>query len=63
MQAQSIILIIWNEPNLAFEWGYRQPNPQDYVRLLQAVYQPVHTANPNVTILAGGLAPTLRTRG
>lgn len=56
-------IIIWNEPNLAFEWGYRQPNPQDYVRLLQAVYEPVHQANPNVTILAGALAPTLEPEG
>ena len=56
-------IIIWNEPNLAFEWGYRQPNPQDYVRLLQAVYAPVHQANPNVTILAGALAPTLEPQG
>ena len=56
-------IIIWNEPNLAFEWGYRQPNPEDYVRLLQAVYEPVHQANPNVTILAGALAPTLEPEG
>lgn len=56
-------IIIWNEPNLAFEWGYRQPNPQNYVRLLQAVYEPVHQANPNVTILAGALAPTLEPEG
>lgn len=56
-------IIIWNEPNLAFEWGYRQPNPQDYVRLLQAIYEPVHQANPNVTILAGALAPTLEPEG
>lgn len=56
-------IIIWNEPNLAFEWGYRQPNPQDYVRLLQAVYDPVHQANPDVIILAGALAPTLEPEG
>lgn len=56
-------IIIWNEPNLAFEWGYREPDPQDYVRLLQAVYEPVHEANPDVTILAGALAPTLEPEG
>lgn len=56
-------IIIWNEPNLAFEWGYRQVNPEDYVRLLQAVYAPVKAANPNVTILAGALAPTLEPDG
>lgn len=52
-------LIIWNEPNLAFEWGYRAVNPMDYVRLLQAVYAPVKAANPNALILGGALAPTL----
>lgn len=56
-------IIIWNEPNLTFEWGYRQANPQDYVRLLQAVYEPVHAVNPDVTILAGALAPTLEPEG
>ncbi|MEO1286284.1 MAG: cellulase family glycosylhydrolase [Chloroflexota bacterium] len=56
-------IIIWNEPNLAFEWGYRQPNPQDYVRLLEAVYDPIREANPDVTILAGALAPTLEPKG
>jgi hypothetical protein len=56
-------IIIWNEPNLAFEWGYRPVNPEDYVRLLQAVYRPVKAANPAVTILAGALAPTLEPEG
>jgi hypothetical protein len=56
-------IIIWNEPNLAFEWGYRPVNPEDYVRLLQAVYAPVKAANPAVTILAGALAPTLEPEG
>ncbi|MEL7433859.1 MAG: beta-galactosidase [Chloroflexota bacterium] len=56
-------IIIWNEPNLAFEWGFRVPDPMDYVRLLEAVYTPVHAANPNVTIHAGALAPTLEPAG
>ena len=56
-------IIIWNEPNLAFEWGYTEVNPAEYVRLLQAVYAPVKTANPEVTILAGALAPTLEPTG
>ena len=56
-------LIIWNEPNLAFEWGYRQISPADYVRLLQAVYAPAKAANANVKILAGALAPTLEPIG
>lgn len=56
-------LIIWNEPNLAFEWGYRQVDPEGYVRLLQAVYDAAHIANPNVVILAAPLAPTLEPPG
>mgnify|MGYP005838603377 CR=1 FL=1 len=56
-------LIIWNEPNLAFEWGYRAVDPAGYVRLLQAVYDPAHAANPDVVILAAPLAPTLEPPG
>ena len=56
-------IIIWNEPNLAFEWGYQAVDPAGYARLLQAVYAPAHAANPNVVILAAGLAPTLEPRG
>lgn len=56
-------IIIWNEPNLAFEWGYRQVDPVGYVRLLEAVYAPAHAANPNVIILAAPLAPTLEPPG
>ncbi len=56
-------IIIWNEPNLAFEWGYRGVDPAGYARLLQAVYAPVHAANPNVVILAAALAPTLEPAG
>lgn len=56
-------LIIWNEPNLAFEWGYQAVDPAGYARLLQAVYVPAHAANPNVVVLAAGLAPTLEPPG
>jgi hypothetical protein len=56
-------LIIWNEPNLAFEWGYRQVDAAAYARLLEAVYPVAHQANPNVIILAAPLAPTLEPAG
>jgi polysaccharide biosynthesis protein PslG len=56
-------IIIWNEPNLAFEWGFQAVDPSDYVRLLQAIYAPVHEANPNVIILGAPLAPTLEPLG
>jgi hypothetical protein len=56
-------IIIWNEPNLAFEWGYQAVDPAGYARLLQTVYAPAHAANPNVIILAAPLAPTLEPPG
>ncbi|MBC7814621.1 MAG: beta-galactosidase [Burkholderiales bacterium] len=56
-------LIIWNEPNLAFEWGFDHVDPEGYARLLEAVYAPAHAANPNVVILAAGFAPTLEPSG
>lgn len=56
-------IIILNEPNLAFEWGYQPPDAARYVRLLRAVYAPVHAANPGVVVLAGALAPTLEPAG
>lgn len=56
-------IIIWNEPNLAFEWGYQQVDPAGYVRLLQTVYPAVHAANPDALVLVAGLAPTLEPPG
>ncbi|MFO7742722.1 MAG: beta-galactosidase, partial [Anaerolineae bacterium] len=41
-------VIIWNEPNLSFEWGYRPVDPQAYADLLRQVYPRAHAANPNV---------------
>jgi len=56
-------VIIWNEPNLSFEWGYRPVDPEGYVELLRAVYPRAHAANPDVIVLAGALAPTLEPEG
>ncbi len=56
-------VIIWNEPNLSFEWGYRPVDPEGYVELLRAVYPRAHAANPDVVVLAGALAPTLEPEG
>jgi hypothetical protein len=56
-------IIIWNEPNLSFEWGYRQVDPEGYVEVLKAVYPRAHAANPDVIVLAGALAPTLEPEG
>ena len=53
-------LIIWNEPNLAHEWGYELlPPPEAYVELLALSYAAAHAANPTVEVLLAPLAPTL----
>ncbi|MCY3779893.1 MAG: cellulase family glycosylhydrolase [Chloroflexi bacterium] len=56
-------LIIWNEPNLSFEWGYQKVDAARYVRLLQAAYPAIKATNPEAVVLAGALAPTLEGRG
>jgi len=56
-------IIVWNEPNLSFEWGYRPVDPAAYTRLLKIAYQRAKEANPQVRILAAGLAPTLAPPG
>ena len=56
-------IIIWNEPNTNFEWGYRPVDPAGYVKLLQAVYPAAKEANPDVQVLAGALAPVLAPPG
>jgi hypothetical protein len=56
-------IIIWNEPNLSLEWGYRPVDPDGYVGLLQVAYRRAKEANPDVQVLAGALAPTLAPPG
>ena len=56
-------IVIWNEPNLSLEWGYRPVDPDGYVRLLQAAHRAAKEADPSVIVLAGALAPTLAPPG
>lgn len=49
---------IWNEPNLAFEWGGRQPDAAQYVQLLRAGYGRAKEADSRSLIIAAALAPT-----
>ena len=51
---------IWNEPNLAREWGERPPNPAEYVALLKTGYEAVKTADPQAIVVSAGMAPTTR---
>ncbi len=56
-------IIIWNEPNLSFEWGFRPVDPAAYTRLLRDSYQQIKAANLDAQVLAGALAPTLEVAG
>ncbi|TKJ31588.1 MAG: hypothetical protein CEE40_00775 [Chloroflexi bacterium B3_Chlor] len=49
---------IWNEPNLAREWGDRPPNAAEYVALLRVAYRRINEADPNAVVITAGLAPT-----
>jgi len=56
-------IIIWNEPNLALEWGFQPIDPEGYTDLLAASYRRAKTADPQVIVLGGALAPTLAPPG
>ncbi len=54
-------IVVWNEPNLSFEWGYRPVDAAAYTELLKTAYIAIKKANPDVSVAAAGLAPTLDT--
>jgi hypothetical protein len=56
-------IVIWNEPNITFEWGYQPVDPANYVNLLKVVMPAARRGNPDVIVLAGALAPTLEPVG
>ncbi|MFO7631538.1 MAG: beta-galactosidase, partial [Caldilinea sp.] len=56
-------VILWNEPNLALEWGYAAPDATKYTTLLRTTYPMIKAVAPEVQILAGALAPTLAPPG
>jgi hypothetical protein len=49
---------LWNEPNLAREWGNAPPDPKHYVELLKAGYEAIKSADPQALVISAGLAPT-----
>jgi hypothetical protein len=51
---------IWNEPNLAREWGNQPPNPVEYTELLKIAYQTIKAVDPDAYVISAGLAPTSR---
>jgi len=56
-------VIIWNEPNLAVEWGFRPVDPEGYTALLKVAYSRAKEADSQVIVLGGALAPTLEPVG
>jgi len=49
---------VWNEPNLAREWGFKRPDPAGYVRMLKQAYRAIKAADPNAIVVTAGMAPT-----
>lgn len=49
--------IIWNEPNLALEWGFQEPDPEGYAELLRSCYSALKDEAPDSVVLGGALAP------
>jgi len=49
---------VWNEPNLAREWGGKRPDPAGYARLLNLSYSAIKAADPAAIVVTAGMAPT-----
>ncbi len=50
--------IIWNEPNLASEWGNQPPDASAYAALLQGASKTIRATDPEAKVIAAGLSPT-----
>ncbi len=48
---------VWNEPNLAREWGNQPPSPVAYLALLKPCYLAIKAADPQAVVISAGLAP------
>ncbi len=51
---------IWNEPNLAREWGGQPPNPTEYTEMLAVAHEAIKAADPQAIVISAGMAPTTR---
>jgi O-antigen ligase len=49
---------VWDEPNISPHWGPRYVSASEYTLLLRAAFVAIRAAEPQVPVLAGGLAPT-----
>jgi polysaccharide biosynthesis protein PslG len=51
---------VWNEPNLAREWGGKRPDPAAYTKMLKATYDAIKKADATALVITAGMAPTTR---
>lgn len=51
---------IWNEPNLAREWGNRPPNAAEYTEMLRISHDAIKAVDPFALVISAGMAPTTR---
>ena len=49
---------VWNEPNLAREWGGQVPDPTGYVEMMKVSYAAIKRGDPNAIVVSAGLSPT-----
>ena len=49
---------VWNEPNLAREWGNKPPNAREYTQMLTKAYNAIKRVDPNALVVTAGMAPT-----
>lgn len=54
---------IWNEPNLALEWGNQPVEPERYTELLCRTYRALKAVDPQIVVVSGALAPTIDLSG
>ena len=50
---------VWNEPNLAVEWGRRSPDAAAYARMLRLAHARIKQADPRAIVVSASMAPTL----
>jgi hypothetical protein len=50
---------VWNEPNLAAEWGFERVDAKAYAQMLAVAYRRAKEADPDIAVLSAPLAITL----
>ena len=53
---------VWNEPNVKYFWK-PTPNAEAFAAMLRAAYQAIHEADPDATVVSGGLSPAVTEDG